>query len=265
MKDIKISKAINIIITALSVIGFAIYLYMFVYGIVVEAYKRDYLYTAVHSPSLLIITILLSVVLPTLLCLGCWLSLKLKKLLSRIIVATICVLLLALWVIPNIVIIGFGGGIASYTENFDNYCKFDKSVNNTIGTYISDVFFPDKENLNANSRYCYYYDYGMLDEFYHIQLVTQIDDPNELYSEKVRISDIGMISFSENTYYLFHNTHTNAESSANNETGELCTAVVHFDNTKQQIMYFVFRSESQKYALESVSQIDINAGDGSLC
>lgn len=249
-------KLLNSVVLLLVGIVFLVYLYLFVVCVIVEPYKYNYLYIAVYDPMLLIVTILFSLILPLLLCLSCYFSLRIRKLSVKIITVIVCVVLLILLFLPNILLLGLGGGVASYTENIDNYGKFDNSVLTTLEKYLPEDFFPNKEFLHVNSRYSYYYEYGFLDENYSIQLDAQFISQNEYFFEQSRLMNLELISFSENTYYIFSNTQQSIVENSQNEFSECSVAVIHFNNSNQQIMYKVFRSENSAIALEHISQLD---------
>ncbi len=249
-------KWFNITITLLFITGFCFYLYLFFSETIIAAYKHNYIHLAIHDPLFLIITVLFSIVVPFLLSLCGWLSLKIKKQTVKITVCILCILALIMLFVPNLILLGFGGGLASYTESLDYYLVFDESVSNTLNKYLPNDFFPEKEVLNEYSEYNYFYEYGAIDENYIIELKRQIDDKNDYSLEQEHVRSMELVAFSENTYYINYTAQAIVESSMNQNFCECSTAVIHFNDSNQEIQYYVFRSETITKSLEHVQEID---------
>ena len=249
-------KWFDFVVLLLMSIAFFVYLCMFVVCVIAEPYMCDYLHISIYDPLLFLVTVFFSLLLPLFLCVGCYFSLRIRKNGLRVGISIVCIALMVLWFLPNIVLLGGGGGIASYTTKMDDFGVFDQTLNTVIDDYLPRAFFPRKEILSEGSQYYYYYTYGMFVENYDIQLNAQFSALEEYSAEKDRLMDIQMISFSEKTFY-FCNAIRQAvsESSLGEEIGERVYAVVCFDDAKQQIIYKVFRSESSASGLEKIAEL----------
>lgn len=245
-----------VVLLLMSIVSFG-YLSVFTVCVITEPYIYDYLHIGIYDPLLFWVTVFLSLLLPLFLCLGCYFSLQIRKTGLRVGISILCIVLMALWFLPNIVLLGGGGGIASYTTQLDDFGAFDHTVNTVIDNYLPRDFLPHKEILSEGSRYCYYYTYGMFVENYDIQLDAQFSTLEEYSAEKARLMDIQMLPFSEEIFYLCNTTeHVLSESSLGEEFGERVYAAVCFDDVKQQIIYKVFRSESSTSGLEKIAKLE---------
>ena len=256
-------KWFDFVVLLLMSIAFFVYLSVFAVCVIAEPYVYDYLHIGIYDPLLFGTTVFLSLLLPLSLCIGCYFSLRIRKTGLKVGISIVCIVLMALWFLPNIVLLGGGGGIASYTTKLDDLGLFDHTVNTVIDNYLPRDFLPHKEILSEGSQYCYYYTYGMFVENYDIQLDAQFSSVEEYSTEKARLMNIQMLPFSEEIFYLCNTTeHVLLESSLGEDFGECVYAAVCFDDAKHQIIYKVFRGESSASGLEKIAEL-AGQGDGS--
>lgn len=242
----KLAKWFKIVALSLAGVLFLLHVFIFVLFNVVEKLKQDYLYLAVYDFEVFIITILITLVLPALVGLGCCFSLKIQRWPIKIFLVVVSLVLLAGMLFSSFFVQFGGGGIASYTEEMGNYGGYDPLVSRAVEACSLEDFFPDQENLKESSRYRYFYDYGSIDELYSIQLDAHFT-AEEYAAEKARLEHqyTELVCFSEETLYQhFHKI-----------PGGVVTAAVCMDDAENRIFYTVFRSENESIANDEIAEM----------
>lgn len=208
-----------------------VHIYAYIRSLIEELFLRGYLHTALYDFKLLIDTVLFSVVIPLGLFLGCVFALKAKKRGVKIGLSIACVIVLLIHFIPAFFFNAIGSGIASYTEDMDDYGVFEQSVDSAMERYQLQDFFPDKELLQENAQYFYCYTYGVINEDYYIQLDAQFKSPDTYDCQKGKLMDMGMdtLEISGDTYYSL-------------TYGTSGCVVTYFDEENQQISYYMFKT-----------------------
>lgn len=238
-------------------IALLLYLYMFVVCVIALPFQHNYLHTDIYDTILFWATVLLSLILPLSLCIGCYFSLKIKNNGLKVGVSIICITLLALWFLPNVVLLGGDGGIASYTTQLDDFGVFDQTVKVTIDNYLPENFFPCEEILDNESQYCYYYTFGSFREDYDIQLEAHIVGQEEYTAEKARLMNMQMTEFSREKFYVCNTIgQVVSESILGEDFGERVYAVVCFDDLNRKITYRVFSAEYHTSGLKQIESTD---------
>ena len=242
----KLAKWFKIVALSLAGALFLLHVFIFVLFNIVEKLKQDYLYLTVYDSEVFIITILITLVLPALVGLGCCFSLKIRRWPIKIFLVIVSLVLLVGMLFSSFFVQLGGGGIASYTEKMDDYGRYDSLVCRAVEACSLEGFFPDKEDLKESSQYRYLYDYGSIDELYYIQLDAHFT-AEKYAAEKARLEHqyTEMVSFSEETLYQhFHKI-----------PGGVVTAAVCMDDAENRILYKVFRSENESLANDGIVEL----------
>ena len=244
---IKLAKWFKIMVLSLAGVLFLLHVFIFVLFNVTEKLKQDYLYLAVYDFEVFIITILITLVLPALVGLGCCFSLKIRRWPIKIFLVVVSLVLLAGMLFSSFFVQFGGGGIASYTEEMDDYGRYDSPVCRAVEACSLEGFFPDKEDLKESSQYRYFYDYGSIDEFYYIQLDAHFT-AEKYAAEKARLEHqyAEMVPFSEETLYQHFNI----------IPGGVVTAAVCMDDAENRIFYKVFLSGSETNATDRLAELE---------
>lgn len=176
----KIIKRINL---ALQIFFLIIHLLLFVWFVIIENIRLQYMFCKMGE--VMLWTIAFSVILPSALFVVGILFSKMKHHVWSVILQTVCSLLLFLTLGITALWSGFiRGGVSSETNDPDNYGQFDSYVTTTLSAENQSDFLPDKEVLPEKFEYRYMYSYGIFDEVVCIELKATFAEEDFLQETK---------------------------------------------------------------------------------
>ena len=233
MSYFKYRKGINImkktVTLIFSLLGLLSSIALFVILVIIENLKRDYMYGTISSFGHFALSVLVAIFIPLICVFINLYALKANKVL-KILLPIVSYSTLIVCIVLTVIVCGISrGGISSYTEDINNYKKFDDYVIRSIERYCDSEILPPVEKITADSIYFYNYNYGFLTEFYDIQLKAFFDNAEEFNAEISRLDLLTALTVKNKTYAMVSDDNRFLVTITVNENSKCLTYFVQYN------------------------------------
>lgn len=186
----------------ISYIGLGIHLVLFIAFTFIENFKCNYRFFAICKIDVFTLILIVSIIIPLVLCACSILSVRIKKEVLSKIIHISCIVILYIWVVVTAIFTGFfRGGISSYTDKIDNYGLYDEYVSNSLKSYEIEDFLPDSSIITSDCKYSYNYNYGPFSENYRIETEVAFKSEETFQKELERLLNDDMIPRDKDRFY----------------------------------------------------------------